>query len=110
VPSIGTFSMFKEGEHRCNTYKKRIIGYDSWKHKKLKVGRIYSYWWKKTKTKNHHEKLERKWWLDNICVLYNWTVGMFFFFKMCILLSEQPICFGSLTSLQSWKRPQDSCF
>ena len=58
---------------------------------------------KKNRKKNHHEKIEkkmrkkcelkRKWSLDNIYVLYTWIVGMFFFFKMCILLSEETIIF-----------------
>ena len=67
----------------------------------------------KVKKKNLNEEkceFKRKWWLDNIYVLYNWIVGMFFFFKMCILLSEKTNIFGSSTSLQPWKKPQDSCF
>ena len=51
--------MFKEGEHRCNTYTKGN-GWLCESSKSSNIGRIFSYYWKKKKEKKERETEEEK--------------------------------------------------
>jgi len=54
------FSMSKEGEHTCNTFRKGNGWFWFWKFKKLKIGRIFSYYWEQKKTKKERKTEEEK--------------------------------------------------